>query len=667
MVLDSLGRYDWLDGMIKKGRFLCPSVGDMLSMLLSGPMFIHRTYIFFIFLCMASSDAMEKDFSPRKRLKYSRAPSMSVGEKKYFGDVKDNPLTIDRIQKYIDDGGSIDDYIDDSVIGVKLMHAAAVAGKIDVMAWLRERGMSCMVLTRYHQLLAIHYAAQHGQLEVLQWLHKNGADINVRSGSNEMKPIHYAAQAGFVNVLQWLYDKGVSVEEPTRVGFRAVHLAAKAGKLDALRWLFEHGAAMNEQPHLGGCRPIHLAARGGHIHILQWFYETMIVNPSDEKWQEIFRSAISADQIGVLEWLHERGLGMHYGAHGGLRSSSYAIRGKESNVVEWLIDHGMVINGCDTEGRGTVALVYEYAKFAKLILLIAHGTDLSSKLPEPLLKLLTKERSDCRPLPKIILTKKRILGSIKEAILTISDIFKMAAGQGKKELLQCVVIEHGAELKLKDYTDALVGAATAGHIYIVDLLKELMDRDNTSDAFIREALSRSLVRATAQRREDVVMYLVATYGDLLDEDSVTEAFVRATDSDSIEIVGILRDNLISTNKYELLGKGLSRALARAAIQGNEEFIEYLLTHGADWTEAEEALKELLLPFTKNQIVEDSLLQRHFRIFTLLNHQRIAYVVGQLSCAGAGSCRQRHLRFLPPEIVTMIVSLSVHNSLFVSRG
>jgi len=614
--------------------------------------------LFIILGCPYCSDnvhAMEEN-SPKKRSRYWEPPIRRALKKRFFGEVvEDSSITIDNIQRYVEEGGSVNDWIDNGVIGIKPMHAAAAAGKTEVMEWLQAEGVSCVVYTNCHRLLPVHYAAKEGQLEALQWLHNNGADINVSSGVDDMKPIHYAVQAGVVDMVQWLYDKGSNIEEPTHVRFKPVHLAARAGKLNVLRWLFEHGADMDEID-CWRTQPIHSAAFGGHIHILQWFYDSMIIKPSDERWYQLFSLGVGHDHIHLVDWLHKRGLGMHYGAHGGLGSGKFAGRSGKTKIFKWLIGHGMVINNYEFRERAT--WLYGLGSFDWLVQLIGHGANLPSELPETLVELLTNVEPDCKPLPQITLTYKIIREH--ETTLTVADIFKMAAGQGNKKLIRCIVFEHGDELKQEDYADALVGAATAGHLYIVDLIVDLMSRNDSSEGLLHESLSRAFVCAASHGIKEVLFYLGTEYRRYcMSKDSIIQAFARATDSNALGVVDLLQKMLTQTEEDGLRNEGLSRALVRAAVEGNEEFINYLITFETDSTEAENALKELLSPFTERQINSDPLLQRHYRLFAMLSGQRLGTIIERFAPKGTE-------RWLDPEIRSMIVSLFVINSLALAR-
>ncbi|GIL58415.1 hypothetical protein Vafri_13547 [Volvox africanus] len=102
---------------------------------------------------------------------------------------------------------------------LELMAAAAAAGHIHVVQWLRRR--------RCPWGTAMAAAAEAGHLEVCQWLLSNGCDMG--------HALVAAAHGGHRNVCNWLLQEAACSWEQA-----AARAAAAAGHMDLMDWLLQH-------------------------------------------------------------------------------------------------------------------------------------------------------------------------------------------------------------------------------------------------------------------------------------------------------------------------------------------------------------------------------------------------------------------------------------------
>ena len=83
--------------------------------------------------------------------------------------------------------------------------------------------------------------------------------------------------------------------------------------------------------------------------------------------------------------------------------------------------------------------------------------------------------------------------------LTVPDVFMMAAGQGNSALVQDMLDHYSLDLNSEHYSRGFVGAAVAGNVEIVRLLREYID--------LNETIDRAMSAAAYQGRIDVFVYL----------------------------------------------------------------------------------------------------------------------------------------------------------------
>lgn len=80
-------------------------------------------------------------------------------------------------------------------------------------------------------------AAQHGRLEVMAWLLERGASVN--TSGEQATPIELAAGSAPVEAVRWLLERGAN---PAYGGGRALPAAVRACRPEVARLLLQHGA-----------------------------------------------------------------------------------------------------------------------------------------------------------------------------------------------------------------------------------------------------------------------------------------------------------------------------------------------------------------------------------------------------------------------------------------
>ena len=135
-----------------------------------------------------------------------------------------------------------------AIKGEELVNYAAVGGSIEIIEWLRRRGVpldSCN--------MACAEAARGGHLDCLRWLREQGCPLNQWSCEG-------AACGGHLDCIRWLRDQGCPWSDLT------VAEAALGGHLEFIKWARAEGCEWDQF----ACAE---AARGGHLDCLRWLRE----------------------------------------------------------------------------------------------------------------------------------------------------------------------------------------------------------------------------------------------------------------------------------------------------------------------------------------------------------------------------------------------------------
>lgn len=157
--------------------------------------------------------------------------------------------------------------------------AAARTGDVVALAWALEAG------GRREARYACAAAAVHGRIDVLAWLRERGCPWD---GTTCLK----AAAAGHLHVLKWAYARGC----PERAKL-ICPTAAAHGHLHVLVWARANGA----RRYKWGDASV-AAAAGGHVHVLDWAAARGCPLLEERAW----RVAADAARVNVLDWLLAR-------------------------------------------------------------------------------------------------------------------------------------------------------------------------------------------------------------------------------------------------------------------------------------------------------------------------------------------------------------------------
>ena len=186
------------------------------------------------------------------------------------------------------------------------MEGGAYAGHVDLMLWLRFKGVSW-------KSTVCEYAAYSGSIETLKWLRASGCPWDERV-------VFAAAKRGHVALLAWIASSCDG--EWGRCGNLVAFAAATAGRLEVLEWAYSFGYEWNDEM-IGGLEG---AALRGQMRALEW-----LVARGDRMTTKTSNLAALGGSLETLEWLHAKGCPMN-----AARISQLACYLNNRSVREWV-------------------------------------------------------------------------------------------------------------------------------------------------------------------------------------------------------------------------------------------------------------------------------------------------------------------------------------------
>ncbi len=183
----------------------------------------------------------------------------------------------------------------------------------DLVQWLINHGIDVNIGNGY----ALRQALIHKNFAMAQWLFNRGAIVNAYGGR-----LIYEIRGDDTDLIQWLISHGIDVN--TGDGY-ALRQALAHKNLKAVQWLFDHGAK-------GTWDQLKDALREKNFDIAQ-----CLINHDSDITDKALREALYAKKFEDAQWLID---------HGAICANSliYTIRGDDTDLIQWLINHDIYIN-----------------------------------------------------------------------------------------------------------------------------------------------------------------------------------------------------------------------------------------------------------------------------------------------------------------------------------
>lgn len=158
---------------------------------------------------------------------------------------------------------------------------------------------------------AIVAAAQNGDVVRVRELLKQGADVNASTGDG-MSALHWAAMRGDATLAELLVHAGANQRARTRLGaFTALHLASRAGAAPVVRALLDRTADVDARTATGAT-PLMLAAASGNAEIVTALIDrgADVQATEDGFGETALMFAASRDRADAVRVLVQRGAKM---------------------------------------------------------------------------------------------------------------------------------------------------------------------------------------------------------------------------------------------------------------------------------------------------------------------------------------------------------------------
>uniref|UniRef100_A0A3B4EVM7 Protein TANC1-like n=1 Tax=Pundamilia nyererei TaxID=303518 RepID=A0A3B4EVM7_9CICH len=192
----------------------------------------------------------------------------------------------------------------DSLWGETVLSAAAGRGRLEMCAFLLERGAGLEEANR-RGMVPLLSATKHGHTQVAELLLKQGADIDATDKQGRSALI-LAASEGHASTVELLLSKGASLSSADQEGLTALSWACMKGQKGAVQVLMEAGADLNH-PDRQGRTPLDLAALNGDADTVHCLVENGAVLERADNSSRVSERATGCQNPALVASLLKKG------------------------------------------------------------------------------------------------------------------------------------------------------------------------------------------------------------------------------------------------------------------------------------------------------------------------------------------------------------------------
>ena len=310
-------------------------------------------------------------------------------------------------------------------------------------------------------------------LDMLSAYVGNGGNLNASNRQGRLL-IHFAAFNDRPDIIQFLLDNSANINAPDLIERQPIHYAARSGSVDTLQFLLQNGANLNI-PTTHGRLPIDSIPNKETLVMLLGHGSAVPTELSNklENMFERFISSTASFPMHITWQERENSISI---------DDLLRIAAGQNNykLVELIITRENELTSEDYQAALLGAATAGHGNIVRLLRDHMQSDD----------------------------TMKDLLPDLLSRALT------NAAAQGHSNVIAALI--EGAELTLNDYQTALLTAAAAGSVDVIEILQgqiigiqqALMERDPAMEPVLPDILSRVLTRATQRGHMNVVQYFM---------------------------------------------------------------------------------------------------------------------------------------------------------------
>ena len=549
--------------------------------------------------------------------------------------------------------------VDNSALRKELaIHFAAGYGHLETVRLLLEKGATINSKLYRCKTQSIHMAAEQGHRDIVELLLDWDTSIVNATDNNGEQPIHFAVYKGHTAIVELLLERGATgIDTHNSEGMQPLHWAARNSNIAIVELLLERGAHVDATT-TDGWQPIHFAASNHHTATVKLLLErgAKVDATTNSGMQPIHSAASNRHTTAIIKLLLERGAKVDATTEDGRQPIHFADFAAPA-IVKLLLDRGACINTPDIAGNLPIHYAVRRSDYSAVQILLSNGADVNAAnvQGESPLKVALKHDNHCSYLKNEMLRYNRVISLLmfcgarvvekkdqlsltahgsftidtkqngKKALraasrLEPSVMLRVASGQDRENMVQSILNNFPNHLTANDYSAALVGASTAGHMRVVSLLSDHMSKDEILKKQLKTTLKHALRRCAAHRRSGLLAMLIEQFGDQFNVIDYARALFAAATGGHLEVIRMLHQQI--PDGFEHLPATLARALIRAASHRRFNVIDYLIDARNEIitpiAPAGRILQNILRPFSDEQIAADPRLQDYHTIFHMLS-------------------------------------------------